>query len=89
MEAVRSSAHNNSRGVAKIAELRNPKILVQLIAKRDINHIKPQLDAKWEGVLAVPKTHKMYCIIPKGKGMVIVSDTSHSKKIYHSPFKET
>ena len=39
---------------AKIAEQHNPKILVQFIAKGDIDQIKPQLDAKWEDVLAVP-----------------------------------
>ena len=40
----------------KIAEQSNPKIHVQSIAKEDIDQIKPQLDAKWEDVLAVPKT---------------------------------
>ena len=40
---------------AKIAEQRNPKIHVQFIAKGDIDQIKPQLDAKWEGVLADPR----------------------------------
>ena len=64
---------------AKIAEQRNPKIHMEFIAKGDIDPIKPQLDAKWEDVLAVPKAHKMHCIIPKGKGMVMVSDTSDSK----------
>ena len=65
---------------AKIAEQRNPKTHLQFIAKGDIDQIKPQqLDAKWEDVLAVPKTHKMHCIIPKGKGMVVVSDTYDSK----------
>ena len=48
----------------------------QAIGKGVIDQIKPQLDAKWEGVLDVPKTHKMHCIISKGKGMVMVSDTS-------------
>ena len=43
---------------AKIAEQCNPKIHEQFIAKGDIDQIKPQLDAKWEGVLAVPKTQK-------------------------------
>ena len=28
----------------------------------------------------MPKTHKMHCIIPKVKGMVMVSDTSDSKE---------
>ena len=65
---------------AKIAEQRNPKIHLQFIAEGDIDQIKPQLDAKWEDVLAVPKTHKMHCIILKGKGMVMVSDTSDSKE---------
>ena len=52
----------------------------QAIGKGVIGLIKPQLDAKWENVLAVPKTHKMHCIIPKGKGMVMVSYTSDSKE---------
>ena len=52
--------HNNSRGGAKIAEQRNPKIHLKFIAKRDIDQIQPQSDTKWEGVLAVPKTHKMH-----------------------------
>ena len=70
---------------AKIAEQLNPKIHVQFIAKGDIDQIKPQLDAKWEGVLAVPKTHKMLCIIPKGKGIVMVSDTFDSKEYTIGP----
>ena len=73
---------------AKIAEQRNPKIYVQYIAKGDIDQIKPQLDAKWEDVLAVPKTHKMHCIIPKGKGMVMVSDTSDSKEYTIVPLRK-
>ena len=63
----------------KIAEQCNPEIHLQFVAKGDLGQIKPQLDAKGEDVLAVPKTHKMLCIIPKGKGMVMVSDTSDSK----------
>ena len=62
---------------------------IQAIGKGDIDQIEPQLDAKWEGVLAVPKTHKMQCIIPKGKGMVMVLDTSDSKEYTIVPFKET
>ena len=73
---------------AKIAEQLNPKIHVQFIAKGDIDQIKPQLDAKWEGVLAVPKTHKMHCIIPKGKGMVMVSDSSDSKEYTIVPLRK-
>ena len=70
---------------AKIAEQLNPKIYVQFIAKGDIDQIKPQLDAKWEDVLAVPKTH---CIIPKRKGMVMVSDTSDSKEYTIVPLRK-
>ena len=73
---------------AKIAEQHSPKIHLQFIAKADIDQIKPQLNAKWEGVLAVPKTHKMHCIIPKGKGMVMVSDTSDSKEYTIVPLRK-
>ena len=73
---------------AKIAEQRNPEIHVQFIAKEDIDQIMPQLDAKWEGVLAVPKTHKMYFIIPNGNGMVMVSDTSDSKEYTIVPLRK-
>ena len=73
---------------AKIAEQRNPKIHLQLIAKGDIDQIKTQLDAKWEDVLAVPKTHKMHCIIPKGKVMVMVPDTSDSKEYTIVPLRK-
>ena len=60
----------------------------QAIGKVDIYQIKPQLDAKWEGVLPVPKTHKMHCIIPKEKGMVMVSDTSDSKEYTIVPLRK-
>ena len=43
----------------KIAKERNPKIHVQFIANGDIEQIKPQLDAKLEDVLAVPKTQNV------------------------------
>ena len=52
---------------AKIAQQCAPKIHLQFIAKGVIDQIKPQLDAKWEGVLAVPKTHKCTASIQKGK----------------------
>ena len=52
---------------AKTAEQRNPIIHLQFIAKGDIDQLKPQLDAKWEGVLAVPKTHKCTASFRKGK----------------------
>ena len=73
---------------AKIAEQHNPKIHLQFIAKGDIDQIKPQLYAKWEDVLAVPKTHRRHCIIPKGKGTVMVSDTSDSKEYTLVPLRK-
>ena len=36
----------------------------------------------------MPKTHKMHCIIPKGKGMVMVSDTSDSKEYTIVPLRK-
>ena len=70
---------------ATIAEERNPKIHLQFITKGDIHQIKPQLDPKWEGVRAVPKI----CIIPKEKGMVMVSDTSDSKEFTIVPLPDS
>ena len=61
---------------------------MQFIAKEIIDQIKPQLDAQWEGVLAVPKTHKMHCIIPKGKDTVMVSDISDLKEYTIVPFRK-
>ena len=60
----------------------------QAIGEADIDQIKPELIAKWEDVLAVPKTHKMHCIIPKGKGMAMVSDTSDSKEYTIVPLRK-
>ena len=39
-------------------------------------------------LLAVPETHKMHCIILKGKGMVMVSDTSDSKEYTIVPLRK-
>ena len=36
----------------------------------------------------MPKTHKMHCIIPTGKGMVMVSDTSDSKEYTIVPLRK-
>ena len=51
----------------KIGEQRDPKIHLQCIAKGDIDQIKPQLGAKWEGVLAVPGHIKCTASFRKGK----------------------
>ena len=73
---------------ANVAEKRNPKIHVQFIAQEVIDQIKPQLDAQWEGVLSVPKTYEMHCIIPKGKDTVMVSDISDSKEYTIVPIRK-
>ena len=36
----------------------------------------------------MPKTHKMHCIITKGKGMVMVWDTSDSKEYTIVPLRK-
>lgn len=52
---------------AKIAGDRNPNIHVQFVAKSKVDEVKLFLDARWEGVRAVPQTHKMHCFIAKGE----------------------
>ena len=58
-----------------VAKERNPNVLIHFIPKSSIDKMNAFLDAKWEGVVAVPQTHKMHCFIPHGKDTVMVADT--------------
>ena len=59
-----------------VAKERNPKVLIHFIPKSSIDKMNAFLDARWEGVVAVPRTHKMHCFIPHGKDTLMVADTS-------------
>ena len=64
----------------KVAGDRNPNVHVQFIATSKVDDVKLFLDARWEGVRAVPQTHKMHCFIPKGREKLMVADTSDAKE---------
>ena len=53
-----------------------PNIQVEFIAKNEIDQQSAFLDAKWEGAMAVPQTHRVHCIQASGADEVKVADTS-------------
>ena len=52
-------------------------VQVEFIAKSVIDQQSAFLDAIWEGVMAVPKTHRVHCIQASGADEVKVADTSN------------
>ena len=54
-----------------------PNIQVEFVAKSEIDQQSAFLDAKWEGVMAVPQTHRVHCIQASGADEVKVADTSN------------
>ena len=50
-------------------------VQVEFIAKSVIDQLSASLDAIWKGVMAVPKTHRVYCIQASGADEVKVADT--------------
>ena len=59
-----------------MAKDRNRGIYIQFITKDSIDAMNSFLDTKWEGVKAVPQTHKMHCFIPKSSDEIMVAETS-------------
>ena len=51
-------------------------IQVEFVAKSEIDQQSTFLDAKWEGVMALPQTHKVHCIQALGADKVKVADIS-------------
>ena len=62
---------------AKVAGDRNPNIYT--VAKSKVDEVKSFLDVRWEGVRAVPQTHKMHCFIQKGRDNVTLLTPKSSK----------
>ena len=63
---------------AKVAEERNPNIHVHFIPKTYIEQLESFLEAKWENVLTVPKTHQRHYFAADGSDIMMVADTSDS-----------
>ena len=68
---VRSGhAHvSNPEEYAAVVQQRNPKF----VSKSSIEDMYTFLDAKWEGVKAVPQAHKMHCV---SSSQLMVAETS-------------
>ena len=49
---------------------------IRFITKDSIDAMNSFLDTKWEGLKAVPQTHKMHCFIPISSGEILVAETS-------------
>ena len=64
---------------ATLAKELCPNVTVEYIPKSDIDKESAFLDAKWERVVAVPRTHRLHCIKPLGADKVKVADTSDEK----------
>ena len=49
-------------------------VQIEFVAKIEIDQQFAFLDAKWEGVMAVPQTHRVHCIIASGADQVKLAD---------------
>lgn len=65
---------------AQAAKERNPAIHIKFISKTSIEQMCAFLDAKWEGVRAVPQTHKMHCYFAISHTQLRVAETSDSSE---------
>ena len=53
-----------------------PNIHIEFIPKEDIAQQTTFLDAKWENIRALPRTHHIHCVRTHGSDKVKVSDTT-------------
>ena len=51
-------------------------VILKFVSKSSIEDMFSFLDAKWEGVKAVPQTHKMPCYYPISSSQLMVAETS-------------
>lgn len=61
---------------AALAKQLCSNVQIEFIAKSEIDQQSAFLDVKWEGVMAVPLTHRVHCIEAVGSDEVKVADTS-------------
>ena len=67
---------SNAKEYAELAKQLCPNIQIDFISKNLVSEQSGFLNTKWEGVLAVPGTHKVHCIQASGSDKVKVADTS-------------
>lgn len=83
------SSVTTAKEYAQVAKQRNPNIHVKFISKEIIQVKVQELDAFWKGILAVPKTHQMHCIIPHGPDKVMVGKTSDAREFFLVPIRHS
>ena len=57
---------------AALAKQLSSNVQIEFVAKSEIDQQFAFLDAKWEGVMAVPQTHRVHCIQASGADQVKV-----------------
>ena len=62
---------------AALAKQLCSNVQIEFVAKSEIDQQFAFVDAKWEGVIAVPQTHRVHCIQTSGADQVKVADTSN------------
>lgn len=62
----------------QIAKLRNPSIHVAFIPASKIQEEKAPLEGFWKDTIAVPFTHKVHSVEPKGQNNLVIAETSDS-----------
>ena len=55
---------------ARVASNHCTKIEVHLVKSTDIEKNKAKLEAQWDGVTSLPKTHTPHCVIPVSQYIV-------------------
>ena len=61
-----------SHNYAALAKQQCSNVQIEFVAKSEIDQQFAFLDAKWEGVMAVPQTHRVHCIQASGTDQVKV-----------------
>ena len=67
---------NHLDGIGHIRSIQHSPNSFAQISNEQIDQQTAFLDAKWEGVMAVPQTHKIHCIKALGADEVRVADIS-------------
>ena len=66
---------------AALAKQLCSNVQIEFVSKSEIDQQFAFLDAKWEGVMAVPQTHRVHCIQASGADQVKVADTVRQTRL--------
>ena len=60
----------------QIAKIKNPNIEVHFSLQQNINEMNDTTDILWDGIVSVPQTKSMHCVIPIKKFVIKVGQVS-------------